>query len=276
MADYLSRQETAPLPIPSDAAPSDAAPPLAMPEALPQPAPALPQPVAEPTPWPAFYWAAPAALLVMLLGFFLFQRRRRSYAVEETLQRSVLPDEAPPPAAPRAVPAGTVEVDLRPWLEIDFKPEKMVATADGATVHFDLMVKNVGKSPARNVRIQARMFNPSAEQQRDIKAFFAAPVPSGDSFNVPPQLAARFKSSVVMPRDKVRQIEIQGRPLFIPTIAVNIIYEWGDGRTGQTSKSYVIGTEQQAAEKMGPFRLDLGPRIYRQVGGRPLDLARAV
>lgn len=152
----------------------------------------------------------------------------------------------------------------------------MVATAEGATVHFELVVKNVGKSPARNVRIQAQMFNPSAEQQRDIKAFFAAPAAAGDAFNVPPQLAARFKSSVIMPRDRLRQIEVGGRPLFIPTVAVNIVYEYGEGRTGQTSKSYVIGTEQQSAEKMGPFRLDLGPRIYRQVGGRPLDLARAV
>ncbi|MBA3676014.1 MAG: LPXTG cell wall anchor domain-containing protein [Sphingosinicella sp.] len=270
LGDYLS-PESAPA---ARAIPSDT---IAAPEAIPEnpsdPAADLPEPTTQPSGLPTLIWAAPAGLALLLLGFFLFRRRRRDLVVEAPVAPASLADTVPPA---RPIPAGTVEVDLRPWLEVEFKPEKMVATADGATVHFDLMVKNVGKSPARNVRIQAQMFNPSAEQQRDIKAFFAAPSAGGDAFNVPPQLAARFKSSVLMPRDRLRQIEVQGRPLFIPTVAVNIVYEYGDGRTGQTSKSYVIGTEQQSAEKMGPFRLDLGPRIYRQVGGRPLDLARAV
>jgi hypothetical protein len=95
--------------------------------------------------------------------------------------------------------------------------------------------------------------------------------------HVPPHLAAKFRTSVVMPKSNVREIQIQGRSLFIPTVAINILYEWGDGQKGQTSNSYVIGTEAQTpTAKMGPFRLDLGPRIYRQVGGRSIDLARAV
>ena len=39
--------------------------------------------------------------------------------------------------------------------------------------------------------------------------------------------------------------------------------------------SYVVGREAETpTQKMGPFRLDLGPRIYRSVGQRPSELAR--
>lgn len=270
ISDYLKPKAEAPLPVPTDTAVPEQAP-------LPQGAPALPQPAAQPSAWPAYYWGAPAALLVLLLGFFLFQRSRRNEALaaEAPMARSGFPEPAPRPAA-KPVPAAPVDEDIRPWLELDFKPEKMVATATEATVHFDLTVTNVGKSAARNVRIHARMFNPSADQQQDIKAFFAMPLESHAPMEIPSQFAAKFRTLALMPRDKVREINVQGMPLFIPTVAVNIVYEWGDGCTGQTSKSYLIGTEKQEAEKMGPFRLDLGPRIYRQVGGRPLELARAV
>jgi hypothetical protein len=52
------------------------------------------------------------------------------------------------------------------------------------------------------------------------------------------------------------------------------VYEWGEGRTGQTSMSYLVGREPETpSTKMGAFRLDLGPRVYRSVGQRPSNVA---
>jgi hypothetical protein len=66
----------------------------------------------------------------------------------------------------------------------------------------------------------------------------------------------------------VRAIEVQGRAIFVPMIAINVAYDW-EGGTGRSSKSWLIGREAETpSAKMGPFRLDLGPRIYRQVGRR--------
>lgn len=269
-----------------DAAPIDfgaAAEPATLPEPQSEPITSLPEPGAGGTNW---LWPALGGAVALLLIGLALARRRRSLAYEAPgpAQRDVPPPPAPAPRpvpAPAPVPAsagGAVTTDLRPWLEIEFKPERLVTTGAEATLHFELLVKNVGKSPARGVRIQARMFNPSASQQQEIAAFFAAPmVGEGEALAVPPQLAARFKSSVTLPREHLRPVEIGGRALFIPTVAINMSYEFGNGRRGQTSRSYVVGTERaEQAEKMGPFRLDLGPRIYRQVGGRALDLARAV
>lgn len=222
-------------------------------------------------------WLVLAAALVLGGAAFLFFKRRKAELAYEAAP-GPMPAAAPPPPAPApAVPAGTLQVDLRPWLDIEFRPDRVVATDADATVHFELIVKNRGRSPARNVRIQARMFNPSANQKQEISAFFATPFDqSGEPIVIPPQLAARFKTKVVMPRESVREVQVQGKSIFVPTVAVNIVYDYGTGRTGQTCNSYVVGTETQASEKMGPFRLDLGPRIYRHVGGRSMDLARAV
>jgi hypothetical protein len=80
-----------------------------------------------------------------------------------------------------------------------------------------------------------------------------------------------------MPRAEMREIKVQGRSLFIPTVAFNLLYAWGRDKTGQTCSSHIVGREpEQPSQKMAPFRLDLGPRIYRQVGQRPSALARAV
>jgi hypothetical protein len=56
--------------------------------------------------------------------------------------------------------------------------------------------------------------------------------------------------------------------VFVPLIAFNALYRWGSGE-GQTSASYLLGRDTKG-EKMGPFRIDLGPRIFRSVAGRLL------
>ena len=78
-----------------------------------------------------------------------------------------------------------------------------------------------------------------------------------------------------MPLAEMRAMKLSDRTLFIPVVAVNALYDWGEERTGQTAKSYVVGRElQEPSEKMGAFRVDLGPRIWRTVGQRPHKLAR--
>ena len=72
-------------------------------------------------------------------------------------------------------------------------------------------------------------------------------------------------------------MQLDGRMLFIPVIAVNVLYEWGEGRTGQSAKSYVVGRELETpSEKMGAFRVDQGPRVWRTIGQRQHKLARRV
>jgi hypothetical protein len=230
-------------------------------------------------------WPALAAGLALLAGlFFLHRRRRTAFAGgAAAVERASLPEGAEP-AAPAPAPVrrpilveDNDEEESRPTLELEFKPDRMVATDKQAIVHFKLTLRNVGQVPARNVRIEARMFSASAQQNQEIAAFLAMPCEiEAAPLTLPGRKGMDTEGAVAMDRQTVREIRIEGRPLFIPTVVVRVVYHWGKGRSSQVHGSYVVGIEnQKSPEKMGPFRLDMGPRIYRSVGGRQVEFARA-
>jgi len=245
--------------------------------ALPPPPPGQ-DPSAEPAPaepaaspesgWPFYYYLIPLALLAF--GAALMRRRRRSTAAAAAA--AVEAEAAPPP--PRLAPVP------RPWLEIELKAERAASTDAEASVDFELILHNTGKSLARHIRVNARMLNAGREQDKEIGAFFRTKGegrkthPIGD---LPPGERGLIQGSVAMPREEMRALQVNDQLLFIPVLAVNVLYDWGEGRTGQTSKSYVVGREiGEQSQKMGAFRLDLGPRIYRTVGQREHSLAKRV
>jgi hypothetical protein len=168
----------------------------------------------------------------------------------------------------------------RPWLEIEVKAERAVATAEETSVEFEILLHNAGKSVARNIRLNARLFNAGKEQDKEIGAFFRSKGEGRATHtlgDLPADERGLVQGTVTMPREEMRGLQVKDQLLFVPVLGVNVIYDWGEGRTGQTSKSYVIGRELGAeSEKMGAFRLDLGPRIYRTVGQRQHSLAKRV
>jgi hypothetical protein len=252
---------------------------------LPTPSPELQPPVAAPAsgaPGWLGWLAVLAGVLIAAGGFFLLGRKERGFAGASTepapAEPAAEPASAPIPAAAPPVTGG--EREPRPWLELSFKPARAAATDSGAVLHYELSVRNVGQSAARNVRINARMFNAGADQDREIGAFFSATAEERDSGPlrmIMPGGQVPVRSTLTMPKEHVREYKVQGRSLFIPMVAFNVVYEWGDGRTGKTSMSYLVGQEAQTpSQKMGAFRLDLGPRIYRAVGQRQHKLAQMV
>ena len=256
---------------PSDGAPSFDARPGFEPTPLP-PADLADDPSTGFTPW----------LLALLLlgagaGFYAWrQRSRPGYATAAGLSDALVapepapapPQRAPPPrAAPPTAPTGNVTTRLRPWLEIEFAPGRCVVEDDKATVQFDIAVFNSGSAPARDVLVEASMFNAGPAQEQEIGAFFAHPVGKGDRVPViAPLRRVALKSSVSLNREQLRSFEVGGRQLFVPMIGFNALYRWSGGE-GQTSASYLVGRDTNS-ERMAPLRLDLGPRIFRGLGAR--------
>ena len=277
--------------------PLPAAPGLENLPALPAPsapaaqAPPNPTPVPESAeggmPWLYFGIAAGLALLV-LFAFTKFRRRpEEEFDTLETETTETVVEPVPvavrtPSAAPvaRAPRSDIVGIQMRPILELHFKPTRAAATLTEANVQFELTVRNTGSAAARNVRIEVRIFNPGHEQEQEILAFYSEPIRERTSpalEALPPKEEVQLSSTVAMPNENVRELTVQGRRLFIPTIAFNVVYDYGNGKSGQTSTSYIVGREAETpTEKMGAFRLDLGPRLYRSVGQRPMKLARTV
>lgn len=269
-------------------------PASALPEATSVPTDGLAiQPGFEPTPIaPDDTSASPATnyipwvLALVLLGagaaFYAWRRRSHpSYATAggasdffEAAQPAPAPRPsplAPPPRAEPPKPAarspGIVSTRLRPWLEIGFSPGRCVVEDSGATIQFDVEVYNSGTAPARDVLVEASMFNAGPEQDAEIGAFFAHPVAKGERIPaILPLARIALKSAVTLSRDQMRQYEVGGRRLFVPLIGFTALYSWSGG-DGQTSASYLVGRDTQA-EKMAPLRLDLGPRTFRGLGAR--------
>ena len=286
------RAATAPrrAPVPAAAAPAAPSPQPFRPspavdEPATEPVAAAPAPTAPsvvPTrPAPATSWttyglyAVPAATLLALLGFVAVRRRRK--AERETIAETATVAAAGPPrpVTPRPDPIP------RPWLELSLKAERASFTDAETELLFELEISNKGGSAARNIRIDVKLFNGGVDQQdRDIGAFFRTAGRDSTKLHlseVAVGVTGVIQGRVTLAREEMRAVKLDERLLFIPVVAVNALYDWGQGRTGQTSKSYVIGRElQQPSEKMGAFRVDQGPRVWRTIAQRDHKLAKRV
>jgi len=224
-------------------------------------------------------WMLALALLGAGAGLYVWrQRSQPGYAAAGTVANSfAAPQPAPAPQplqrapAPRPAPiptsSGIVSTALRPWLEIEFSPGRCVVEDDKATIQFDVAVFNSGAAPARDVLIEASMFNAGPAQDEEIGAFFAHPVAKGDRIPaIPPLKRVALKSAVSLTTEQMRQFEVAGKRIFVPLVGFNALYRWSGG-DGQTSASYLVGRDTNA-DKMAPLRLDLGPRIFRDLGAR--------
>lgn len=249
--------------------------------AAPPPIPAPPTPAQKAAPAPTASWtsyalyAVPAVVLLALFGFVALRRRRKAEpdAIAETAPAAA---PAPPrPVTPRPDPIP------RPWLELALTAERASFTDAETELLFELEISNKGGSAARNIRIDVKLFNGGVDQQdKDIGAFFQTAGRESTKLHlseVAAGVSGVIQGRVTLAREEMRAVKLDERLLFIPVVAVNALYDWGQGRTGQTSKSYVIGRElQQSSEKMGAFRVDQGPRVWRTVAQRDHNLAKRV
>ena len=230
---------------------------------------------------PILPWLIAAFALAGAAAWYFFrQRPRQRYAAaggidlfEAPSRGPVQPPRAPARPAPAATPppTGIVSTRLRPWLEIEFNPVRAVVDEEKAAIQFELSVFNSGSAPASSVLVEACMINAGPTQDQQIRSFFENPVAKGERIPIiAPMQRVGLKTAVLLPRDQVRTIEIEGRQLFVPLVAFNALYAWSRGE-GQSSVSYLVG-KQTKGEKLAPFRLDLGPRMFRNLAAREHQL----
>lgn len=268
----------------------------------------------QPAPTGSLLWFLLIPLLLAALGgYYLLSRRRRDVPPRENdsvsdIVGARLPAPETPASAKEAGSTSPLQLrevasapSIRPrhdpvpappppdvpqtraWLEIELRAERAAATLEEATVDFELVIRNTGATTAEDVSVNARMFNAGADQDREIGTFFETRGAERRTFSlppVPPGGSGVIRGTVAMARSEMQAVRFEERLLFIPVVGVNAVYRWAapsGQEQGQTSRSYVIGRELgEAQEKMGPFRLDLGPRVYRTVGQRPHKVDRKV
>ncbi|HET9811684.1 MAG TPA: hypothetical protein VFP53_08310, partial [Sphingomicrobium sp.] len=181
------------------------------------------------------------------------------------------PARPKPRQAPQPASSGIVSTRLRPWLEIEFTPTRAVVDREKAAVEFELSLFNSGSADARNVLIEGWLTNASAHQDQQIRTFFDNPTAKGDRIPViAPLQRIALKNAVFLPLTELRPLEIEGRQLFVPMVAFNALYGWSRGE-GQTSTSYLVGKVGKS-DKLGAFRMDQGPRLFRGLAAREHEI----
>lgn len=222
-----------------------------------------------------------AALALAAGGAFLFWRSRSRGALaggpqvsaflapEPAARPSAAPSPAPATKAPPPSLPGLVSTRLRPWVEVGFKPLRCILEKERMVVDFELELFNSGSAAARAVLAEASIFNAGPAQDGEIRAFFEKPVGQGERIvSIPPLQRVTVRAQVTTPREQILAYDLGGRQVVVPLIAFNVLYRWGNNE-GQTSVAYLLGRDT-SGEKLGPFRLDLGPRIFRGIAARLL------
>ena len=82
-------------------------------------------------------------------------------------------------------------------------------------------------------------------------------------------LDAPTQSEIMNPKVKHRYI-VGDKKIFVPVMLANVAYSW-DGGADNVTIACMVGRESEPpGAKMGPLRLDLGPRSFAPLGQRPL------
>jgi hypothetical protein len=225
--------------------------------------------------WP---WLLLAGVLGGAAAFFLWRRNsREALADGQPVDSYVAPDPTPAPRpasipTPKpAAPVGIVSTRLRAWIEIAFAPLGCIVEDEQITIEFEVQLRNSGSALARDILVEASMFNAGPTQDQDIGRFFAEPVGQGERIAaLPPLQSVTIRSTLVAPRANIQLFELAGRQVFVPLIAFNVLYRLSSG-LGQTSVGYMLGRES-TTEKLGPLRVDLGPRAFTKLGIRALPI----
>ena len=289
-----SRAETAPRSDPQPAA-VDNAPPPSQPLSIPAATtPSIPAPgaAAQWSPW----WLT--ALALAAGGGLLMWRRRQQQrpvtdAIGDMLERQrpppPVPAMAPRPAAPpRAAPTprpapppvpqsrpldpadgAIVSRGLTPQIGFEFTPLRAEIDATGAAMlSFELTVINGGGAPARDLLVEAMMINAGPRQDEEISHFFRNPIGRGDRIPMlAPMGRVKLRMRVPLPAERLAPLEIEGRRLLVPLIAVNALYRSVAGAE-QKSASFLVGRGGEDGGKMGPFSLDRGARTWTGLSTR--------
>lgn len=177
-------------------------------------------------------------------------------------QRHQLVQDAPEPAVPR--------------LLLDFTTLGIDVTLVNAVARYHLGVTNMSDIPVSKLAlhgaiVQARKGMPPTVDPMRGDALLPHLQKIAD---IDPGSTQRCEGQIRLPLSQIEPIAMQGRMLFVPLVHIWIGYDGPDGTRYAVTQSFVLGEESNPpGPRVGPLRLDLGPRRFTSIGQRPLQPA---
>jgi len=213
---------------------------------------------------------------ILLLAWYWFRRRRSTDQVGKTrsIQRATPPepDQNVPP--PKPVPPIAVQTKANKHaIALDFMPEKATVSFNTLTVRGQLRIINESGAPALGMELRAGLISASAGHLQAIEAFHASAAVKAQSLGdarASDRIAMAIELSV--PLGDMESFNVGEQKLLVPIMVASLSYRGGDpSKTETVHYACMIGREANPpVPKMGPLRLDLGPRSFSPLGQRPI------
>ncbi len=251
---------------------------------FPEAATAEAEPAAKPLPTFMPYWqiAGGLGLLVLLLiAGWWFRRRRKSEQHDHAVYQEPVARPQPVETVPTFLPmisAAAPEYRKKPKnpnITLDFIPEKAILSVSMLTVKGQLRLVNHGDASAHAMELRVGLVSASAAQDQDIQAFHATsnnvkPEPLGDAA---PGERIGMAIELSVPLADMGSFAVGDRQLLVPIMVANLSYHGANADGVEVARiACMIGREADPpAPKMGPLRLDRGPRSFANLGQRPLS-----
>lgn len=189
------------------------------------------------------------------------------------------PDRTPAPlpaqamAEPKAGPA--LELVAKP-IEVTLAARQLSATLMNAVLHYELVVTNLSEDTVGPIIIAGDMIGahaslPTRSQLEmtgnDIEPHHRHPV-------LHPQEWAKFSGEFRLPLAAITPIRSGRASLFVPLARFRVEVLRNGAPPLVINRAFVIGETPETPEAaLKPFRLDLGPRLYSQIGQREVASA---
>ncbi|MET0180538.1 MAG: hypothetical protein ABW194_08670 [Novosphingobium sp.] len=226
----------------------------------------------------------PPWLLLALLGataaalgaWFAWSRRdRRRYraASAPEIERPRLPSATVPPPQP-APPVAPPPASEAPVLALALHATRMSATLVNATLSYRLAVTNNGPVPLREVSVAGDMIGAHASRPAE-ELLGAAGIelpPLHAVAALAPGESVELRGDIRLPLVAITPIRRGPAALFVPLARLRARGFAPDGAPVEGGGTFLVGQEPDANARLQPFRLDLGPRNYSQIGQQLLPV----
>lgn len=211
-------------------------------------------------------WLGFAVVGAAAAGGAVYWRRRKKDEPSATFEPPVV--QRPAPASP-PVASGQMR-NAPPPLALDLVAVRMSASLVNATLAYRVILtagEDVAALVLRGDMTSAHASRPTDEQLGADNApvlHRPAPLAKGES--------QELKGEIRLPLAAITPIRHGSAALFVPLVRIEVEGSVA-GRPVRLRAAFVIGLEDPAAgPRLQPFRLDLGPRVYSDIGQRALTV----